>query len=571
MSRKKQRGCYNLTDMKEQLRQLIISACTELYSIEVIVEITRPETEFGDFTTNVAMQLAKPLQRSPRDIAQEIATQLQLSSLIKQVGVAGPGFINMTLQDSTLVNSFHAKPQKPMAGMKILVEYSDPNPLKPLHAGHLYTTLVGDAIARIVQNAGAETIRLNYGGDVGLHVGKTMWAVIRYCGGEDLTAVKAVDRAEIGRWMGQRYAEGHVAYEDNEASKAEIIAANKKVYALHEQGDRETKFAQIYWYLRDTSYEFFTDLYERLQVAKFDRFIPESEVTPLGIATVEQQLERGVYEKSDGAVIFDGEKHGLFTNVFINSEGLPTYAAKDVGLSLTKWNDYAFDQSIIITENAQKQYMQVVIKSIEQFAPEPALRTKHLTHGTLKMQGGVKMSSRLGNVLMAHDILDAAEVAGAASGQATNSEIVLGAIKYAFTKTKIGGDVIYDPEESAAMEGNSGPYLQYAHARAKSILDKSAHTSSDLVEDTQLDASERLLLLKVTEYPEIIELATRELAPHHICTYLYELAQTFNRFYEKSKVIGGDREEVRINLVAHYSDTLKNGLNLLGIHAPDSM
>jgi arginyl-tRNA synthetase len=557
--------------MKEQIRQVVIVTCAELYSTEVIVELTRPNSEHGDFATNVAMQLAKPLQRNPRDIAQEITTAMQDNEYIQQVGVAGPGFINITVDNKVLVGAVNAAKQQPLSGMKILVEYSDPNPLKPLHAGHLYTTLVGDAIARIIQNAGAETIRLNYGGDVGLHVGKAMWAVIQHCGGEDVDAVKAVEHGEVGQWMGKRYAEGHAAYEDNESSKAEIVVANKKVYALHSENDHESNFAQIYWYLRDTSYGLFTDLYKRLQVVEFDRYIPESEVTPLGVSTVQKQLENGVYEKSDGAIIFDGEKHRLFTNVFINSEGLPTYAAKDVGLSLIKWNDYKFDQSIIITANEQKQYMQVVIKSIEQFAPEPALRTRHLTHGTLKMQGGVKMSSRLGNVLMANDILDAAAVAGAASGQATSPEIVLGAIKYALVKTRIGGDVIYDPEESAAMEGNSGPYLQYAHARAKSILNKSTLAVSDLSEDVALDTMERTLLSKVTEYPEIIEVATRELAPHHICSYLYELAQTFNRFYEQSKVINDPREEIRIKLVEYYAQTLKNGLNLIGIHAPEKM
>lgn len=558
-------------NMKEQIRQVVIVTCAELYSTEVIVELTRPNSEHGDFATNVAMQLAKPLQRNPRDIAQEITTAMQDNEYIQQVGVAGPGFINITVDNKVLVGAVNAAKQQPLSGMKILVEYSDPNPLKPLHAGHLYTTLVGDAIARIIQNAGAETIRLNYGGDVGLHVGKAMWAVIQHCGGEDVDAVKAVEHGEVGQWMGKRYAEGHAAYEDNESSKAEIVVANKKVYALHSENDHESNFAQIYWYLRDTSYGLFTDLYKRLQVVEFDRYIPESEVTPLGVSTVQKQLENGVYEKSDGAIIFDGEKHRLFTNVFINSEGLPTYAAKDVGLSLIKWNDYKFDQSIIITANEQKQYMQVVIKSIEQFAPEPALRTRHLTHGTLKMQGGVKMSSRLGNVLMANDILDAAAVAGAASGQATSPEIVLGAIKYALVKTRIGGDVIYDPEESAAMEGNSGPYLQYAHARAKSILNKSTLAVSDLSEDVALDTMERTLLSKVTEYPEIIEVATRELAPHHICSYLYELAQTFNRFYEQSKVINDPREEIRIKLVEYYAQTLKNGLNLIGIHAPEKM
>jgi arginyl-tRNA synthetase len=533
--------------------------------------LERPEEQFGDYATNVAMRLAKELGKNPRDIAQEIAKKLQPQPVFEQVGVAGPGFINMTITDELLMSSIDSQPARPMAGLRVLVEYSDPNPFKPLHAGHLYTTIVGDSIARLVEHAGAETIRLNYGGDVGLHVGKTMWAIARHLGENGLETVTAIPDNEKAKWMGERYAEGHVAYEDDEQARVEIIETNKKVYALHSLSDHESEFAQIYWYLRGKSYDFFKDLYKRLQVADFDRFIPESEVTNLGFNTVVEQQAKGVFEESAGAVIFDGEKFGLHKRVFINSEGLPTYETKDVGLSLTKWKDYHFDESIIITATEQSQYMEVVVKAISQFAPEPAERTRHLTHGLLKMQGGVKMSSRAGNVLMAGDILDAAEAAGMASGQASSPEIVLGAIKYALVKTRMGGDVIYNPEESASMEGNSGPYLQYAHARAQSILSKVEGQKSKVERSTNLDNFERTLVRKLSEYPEVIEKAVFELAPHVVCTYLYELAQTFNRFYENSIVIGDKRQELRLGLVSSYAKTLAEGLNLLGIYAPEKM
>jgi arginyl-tRNA synthetase len=558
--------------MRQQIIDAIVAACLALYDREAVVELNRPEEQFGDFSTNVAMRLAKPLQQNPRDVAQQLVTQLQKNELFTQVGVAGPGFINMTLKDDELIQSLEESSSKPMNGLKVLVEYSDPNPFKPMHAGHLYTTIVGDAIARLIEYAGADIIRLNYGGDVGLHVGKTMWAVLKHIDSKGLEAVKAIPDDEKGKWMGMRYAEGHIAYEDDEQFKQEIIETNKKVYTLHTEKDYESEFAQIYWYLRDKSYDFYKEIYKRLQVVEFDRFIPESEVTALGYNTVIEQQKHGVFEESEGAIIFNGEKFGLHKRVFINSQGLPTYETKDVGLSLTKWHDYHFDESIIITASEQSQYMEVVIKAISQFAPEPAERTKHLTHGLLRMQGGTKMSSRLGNVLMANDVLDAAEAAGKASGQASNPEIVLAAIKYALVKTRIGVDVIYSPEESAAMEGNSGPYLQYAHARAKSILRKSATSNIEIkTGNGPLDAHERSLVRKLSEYSEVIEKAVFELAPHAICTYLYELSQEFNRFYENSTVIGDSREAVRLGLVDKYATILKDGLTLLGIQAPDTM
>ncbi len=556
--------------MKQELEQAIAAIVTELFNIDRHVELTRPDEQFGDYATNVALQISKQLGKTPREIAEMLAVKIHESSteLISDVSVAGPGFLNLSLTDEALAAGVRHEPNKTLAGKMMLVEYSDPNPFKPLHAGHLYTTLVGDTIARLVEHVGAKTIRINYGGDVGLHVGKSMWAIIKSIGGELPEKLEDITESERPAWLGARYVEGNNAYEDNEAAKTEIVETNKRVYQLHADDDHTSPFAQIYWTCRQWSYDYFTELYEQLQVSPFDRFIPESEVTPLGLKTVQEQLQKGVYQRSDGAVIFDGEKFDLHTRVFINSQGLPTYEAKDVGLSLTKWNDYHFDESIIITANEQAQYMQVVMKSIEQFAPEPAERTRHLTHGAVKLQGGVKMSSRKGNVVTALDILEAARKAGAETDTNPSEETILAAVKYAFAKNRIGGDIVYDPKESIALEGNSGPYLQYAHARARSILAKTKQNSGEIAD---LQSDERSLLRKITEYPEIVDKATQELMPHYICTYLYELAQTFNRFYEHNRVIGDKRQDTRVQLVGHYADTLKNGLNLLGITAPDRM
>jgi arginyl-tRNA synthetase len=235
---------------------------------------------------------------------------------------------------------------------------------------------------------------------------------------------------------------------------------------------------------------------------------------------------------------------------------------------MTKWADYHFDKSVVITGNEQEQYMSVVLKAVEQFAPELTGATSHLTHGMVKLRGGVKMSSRKGNILRAVDVLDAAHEANKAANGQDSEETALAAVKYAFLRTRMGGDIIYDPAESVALEGNSGPYLQYAHARARSIL---AKASSQATQVDTLEADERSLARKIGEYHEVIDKAVSELMPHHVCTYLYELAQTFNRFYEHNRVIGDSREAVRLTLVHRYADTLKSGLSLLNISAPDHM
>lgn len=548
--------------------KIISQIIHELFKLDVEVVLSRPDEQFGDYATNVALQLAKPLGKNPREVAEQIAEKLRETGAYAEVTVAGPGFINLRLSDTALLESLQQTPSRALAGKTILVEYSDPNPFKPLHAGHLYTTLVGDSISRLVENAGATTIRLNYGGDVGLHAGKSMWAIIKHLGGELPEKLAEVADSDKATWLGARYVEGNNAYEDDETAKQEIVSTNKRVYQIHAENDHDSPFAQIYWTTRQWSYDYFAVLYKQLEVKPFDRYIPESEVTPLGLATVKEQLKKGVYQESDGAVVFDGEKVGLHTRVFINSAGLPTYEAKDVGLSLTKWQDYQFDESIIITATEQAQYMQVVIASIKEFAPEPAERTRHLTHGVVKLQGGVKMSSRKGNIVSALDILESARHAAAASGRETSESTVLAAVKYAFAKNRIGGDIAYDPVESIALEGNSGPYLQYAHARARSILAKSKQIGQKPMD---VQPGERSLLRKLSEYQETVSKATAELMPHYIATYLYELAQDFNSFYEHNRVIGDEREAERLWLVEQYADTLKNGLRLLGITAPEKM
>jgi arginyl-tRNA synthetase len=336
---------------------------------------------------------------------------------------------------------------------------------------------------------------------------------------------------------------------------------------LLNNNDHETPFARIYWTGREWSYAYFNAFYEQLGTT-FERYYPESETAPLGLQMVQEQLTKGVYEKSDGAVIFNGVKYGLHTRVFINSAGLPTYEAKDVGLIMAKWRDYQFDSSVVITGNDIVEYMKVVLKSVEQFRPELSKATVHLTHGQVKLPGGVKMSSRKGNTIRAVDILHLAREANKKLTGQDNENTVLGAVKYAFLKTRMGGDFIYDPEESVSLEGNSGPYLQYAHARACSILAKAVPKK---VAITTLEPAERSLVRKMTEYPEVVNMAVTELMPHHIATYLYELAQTFNRFYEHNRVIDDPRQDIRLQLVEYYASILQKGLKLLGIVAPERM
>ncbi|MBC7459686.1 arginine--tRNA ligase [Candidatus Saccharibacteria bacterium] len=557
------------------MEQKIAHIITTLFDVDVTVQLTRPEPEFGDYATNIALQLAGRLGKNPREIADVIAESLRGSGDYSDVSVAGPGFINIRVSEATLraeldkmANPSYGKSHS-YDGKVVITEYSDPNPFKVLHAGHFYTSVVGDAISNLIEQAGATVHRVNFGGDVGMHVAKTMWAMTQRLGGDHPEGLAAIAEGDRSEWMAACYVEGTNAYEQDGQAKAAITLLNKKIYAFHSEIDHESALAQIYWTCRQWSYDYFDAFYDRIGT-HFEKYYPESQTAPTGLATVLEQKNNGVYEESDGAIIFKGEPYGLHTRVFVNKEGLPTYEAKDVGLSIKKWDDYHFDQSVIITGNDITEYMKVVLKSIEQFKPELASRTLHLTHGNVKLAGGVKMSSRMGNFLRAVDVLEiSADENEKAQGNRDDAP-VLGAIKYAFLKNRVGPDVIFDPHESVGLQGNSGPYLQYSHARAMSIIAKlkPGFMTAPL---SEIDAGERSLLLKMTEYPDVIQSATDHLSPHLVCTYLYELAQIFNRFYEVSRIVDDEREAVRGRLVASYASVLKSGLGLLGIQAPDHM
>jgi arginyl-tRNA synthetase len=559
----------------QRVKDAIERICHELFGITTDAAVSRPDEQFGDFASNVALSLAGRLQRSPKDIAEEIATALRKDPFFVAVSVAGPGFINVTISDAeyiTLLNQVLS--QKETYGSNdiykdkvVLVEYLDPNPFKELHIGHAYSGTIGDAIASLFTTAGGLVHRVTYQGDVGLHVAKALWAIQRKLD-NDPEKLRLIPEQERVRFLGESYAEGATAYEQDEPSKIAIDDLNKEVYALTDPVLREFYETGKAW-----SLSYFTEVYELLKFTPFEKNYMERDVAGPGKELVENHLADRVFEESNGAVVFKGEKYGMHTRVFINAKGLPTYEAKDLGNAMRKYEDYHYDRSIIITAEEQTQYFRVMLKALEQFEPLVANATQHVAHGVVKLSTG-KMSSRTGKVLRAIDVyeavLDEARELAKQSPDAPIEENAIGALKYMFLKNRIGGDIICDLKESVSMQGNSGPYIQYAHARAQSILAKygELHFEQTI---SDLDGPERILVKKITEYSEVIARSIEELLPHHICTYLYELAQVFNRFYEHNRVIGDQRQQVRLLIVAAYAQILRNGLTVLNIPAPNRM
>ena len=345
---------------------------------------------------------------------------------------------------------------------------------------------------------------------------------------------------------------------------------------------------KLYTKGRQWSLDYFETIYERLGT-KFDFYYFERDEGKIGLDVVQKHLKKGIFQKSQGAVIFPGEKHGLHTRVFISSQGLPTYEAKDLGLAPTKYKDFAYDESIIVTGNEVDEYFRVVLAALRLVNPELGEKTKHISHGMVRLPTG-KMASRTGKVLTGEWLLDEAkrrvlkiilEVGSLEKKvQEEVAEVVgLGAVKYALLRSNIGRDIAFDFEESVSLEGNSGPYLQYTYARAQSVLRKAKlkMKNSKLqfkIQNYEFNDAEVSILRYLYRFPEVVLEAGEEYAPSTICGFLFELAQRYNTFYSKHRIIQAKSEEqrkLRFGLTAAVAQVLKNGLFLLGIKAPQKM
>lgn len=547
----------------EQLTATIAATVKQLFDVQVEVELTCPAEQFGDYATNVALQLSKKLGKNPRAVAEQLIGQLQDKSIIN-VSVAGPGFINITLTDAALRELAERQPAPSRNGQRIAIETNNLNPFKDMHIGHAYNCIMADTIANLLQAGGGDVHRVSYHGDVGLHVGKSMWAILDQI---DHNPAKLDEIAEGDRpqFMSKAYARGADAYDSDPAAKAAIDELAQQSFSLDDD-----VYKTVYETCKAWSFAYFDQVFARLGSLPIERRYLEREADAAGRRTVEAHLGT-VFEKSDGAIIFPGEKYGLHTRVFISSRNNTLYEARDLGLIQLKAAEFRPDASYIVTAVEQKEYFRVVFKAAELALPELAGVTHNISTGTVKLASG-KMSSRKGTFTNIGWLIDAITTALIARGgaEAGTSDSIVGALRYTLLKNRLGSDVIVDITEAISLDGNSGPYLQYAHARARSILHK-AQDPSDKAQVEALEAGERSLLRKISEYPEVVEKAVQELMPHHICTYLYELAQTFNRFYEHNRVIGDPREPQRLHLVQTYASTLKSGLQLLGIPAPEHM
>jgi arginyl-tRNA synthetase len=502
-------------------------------------------------------------------------------SEIEKVETAG-NFINFYLSKqffAETVSEINEKKEKYgendlLNGKKIIVEYTNTNVLKPMHIGHLMGNVVGESISRIIESNGAEVKRNTYEGDVGLHIAKAVWGIIK------LGGIKEGTISEKAKYIGEAYALGSNAYEDEAIAQEEIKEINKKIF---EKSDE--KLNAIYKLGREVSLAHFEELYKKLGT-KFDFYFFENEVGDEALKIIKEFLAEGLFEESDGAIIFRGEKFDpkLHTRVFVTKQGLPTYEAKDIAHAIRKYKKYKSDKSIIITANEQDEYFKVMLRALKEIKLEIAEQTMHLSHGMLNLTSG-KMSSRKGNIITGEALIEDVEnlikekIKEREFSDKEKEEIAeivaIGAIKYSILRQAIGGDIIFDFEKSISFEGDSGPYLQYACVRANSILEKANVPRFNLnMSKVPFDTWETTELEKyLYRFPEVVERAGKEYAPHYIVTYLTELASIFNSFYANNKIINATdpASPYKIALTSAVAHILKSGLHLLGIKVPGRM
>lgn len=548
--------------MEEKIRTAIKDALAKIGDGNFAFVVERPaDPSHGDYATNAAFSAAKKLGRKPRELADELARLLAdaLAKEASHVAVAGPGFVNITLSREAVAFSIAEADAKGAdwgkgsanAGQRVMVEYSNPNAFKEMHIGHLVGTIVGEALSRLTESAGAVVARDTFGGDIGPNVAKALWGLRKNNINEPTTAQE----------IGAAYVAGSLAYESDSVAKKEIDALNQAIYA---GTDRE--LMELWRKGRDISMNEFRRIWKLLDT-HFDYEFFDSDTTEVGVRVVQDGLANGVFEKSDDAIIYNGEGKGVHTMVFITSHDTPTYEAKDIGLAFLKEERWLADKSIVITGNEQSGRFKTVLAALADIAPTIAAKITHLATGFLKLASG-KMSSREGSVITASEfIFEIIEKAREKNADPLIAEqVAIGAIKYMVLRQAPGSDIIFDEEKSLSLDGDSGPYLQYALVRARSVLEKAPNSKQ-----STSTAAPALIERIILHFPEVVARSAREYSPNLLVTYLTELAGEWNSFYAQERIIGGEHEEHKLLIARAFVNTMKNGLALLGIPAPDRM
>ncbi len=559
--------------MLKDLEKGIKKALIDLNMPEVAFSLEHPkELSHGDYMTNVALLVAKTLEVKPQDIAEQIVENLKAQDIetVEKIEIAGPGFINFTLKREVFVKGLIDAQDKEWGntevykGKKILVEHSSPNLFKPFHIGHLMNNTVGEALYRLAKSSGAIATPISFPSDISLGIAKAIFILLEKYG----ETLEGNDTSVLV--FGDAYVEGTKRYEEDESIHSRVKEIADNLY-----GGIDSSEFKLFQQCKTTNMLYFASTVAGLG-SHFDSYIYESEAGVEGKKIVLENTPK-VFTESEGAIVYiPSEESKLHTAVFINSQGNPTYEAKDIGLLDLKFKRYSPDISITVTDNEQTSHFNVVVDAGGKIEPQWKENSVHRSHGRLSFKGQ-RTASRLGGVPLVQDIVNSiveeVKIKNPDVQEDTARKIAIASLKFTILKSKAGSNINFDPETSLSFEGDSGPYLQYTAVRAGALLEKGKALGVSPSNESPIEGTEMLERL-IARFPEVIIRAQTEWAPHYVVTYLLELAQAFNSWYGQGKIV--DETDVsgtayRLSVVLATRQSLINGLWALGIDTPERM
>lgn len=583
--------------IQQKIKNLIDSALESLGISGVTFTLEHPtDLSHGDYACNVAMVGAKQAGKNPRALAEEIVANMPSSDLIEKVEIAGPGFINVTLSkdffsssisEISEIKDFFGKRDN-LKDQKWVIEHTSPNPNKAMHLGHLRNNLTGMAIANIAEWNGVSVIRDEIDNNRGIAIAKLMWGYLRF-GRKD----KDTTKTDVDYWAKNasewQTPEDVAMRPDRFVDQLYVLAAEDFKNPEVEQGVRdfvvkwEAKDEAI-WKLWKVVLEY---SYAGQQLTltrlgnKWDNVWHEHEIYELGKDLIQDGLQKGVFRIGDGgAIVTDFKDDKLPDTVLIKSDGTSLYITQDIALTKLKREKYHADKLFWVIGPEQSLALKQLFRVCDQLGIGKESDYTHLAYGYMSIMkdGKVeKMSSREGNVIFIDDLIDMVKEVALKKlenvDDALAEMVAVGAVKFAILFTGRLTDTAFDIDRATNLEGDSGPYLQYTHARISSMIEK----AKDLgiipryaKEVQEISNLERVLY----RLPEVVENAMVEYAPNHIATYLIDIAREFNSYYGAHKIVDAENKEVsahRLALAQATQIVLKNGLKLLGIQAPEKM
>ncbi|MBQ8065151.1 MAG: arginine--tRNA ligase [Prevotella sp.] len=604
--------------IEEQIMAAAQQAVKNLYGQDVpekMVQLQKTRSEFEGSLTLVVFPFVKMARKSPEQTGQELGEYLVANcEAISKFNVV-KGFLNLSISDEAWLKLLADIDAAPHYGEKrvdensvdessalVMIEYSSPNTNKPLHLGHVRNNLLGWSLAQIMAANGNRVVKTNIVNDRGIHICKSMLAWLKWGNGETpessgkkgdhligdyYVAFDKHYREEVRALAAQLVASGLPAEQAEEKAKQEapLIKEAHEMLVKWEQNDPEVR--ALWEKMNNWVYAGFDETYRKMGVS-FDKIYYESQTYLKGKAKVEEGLAKGLFERhDDGSVWADLTNEGLDQKLLLRSDGTSVYMTQDIGTAEMRYEDYPIDKMIYVVGNEQNYHFQVLSILLDRLGFKWGKELTHFSYGMVELPNG-KMKSREGTVVDADDLMelmvsDARRVADEAGKNADMTEeekqeiariVGMGALKYFILKVDARKNMLFNPEESIDFNGNTGPFIQYTHARIRSILRKASDDGQCSMANVQLADKEVELIQKMSEYGAAVEQAGKDYSPSGIANYCYELTKVFNQFYHDYSILNeedGQKRLVRLVIARNVAKILKNGMALLGIEVPERM